>query len=98
MLESSESNEEQLLDTTHYNLTLKSETQVELPKGESARVKSKVDVAITPGKSKVKSGTSQVTTGTIQSKANSYSAQAESKTGTNQGSKYADIDCEREFY
>lgn len=43
-----DSNEEQVIDTTHYNLTLKSETQVEIEGGRSGRVKSKNEVTVTP--------------------------------------------------
>lgn len=37
-----------MIDTTHYNLTLKSETKVEIEGGKSGRVKSKNEVTITP--------------------------------------------------
>lgn len=43
-----DSNEEQVIDTTHYNLTLKSETKVEIEGGKSGRVMSKNEVTVTP--------------------------------------------------
>jgi len=43
-----DSNEEQVIDTTHYNLTLKSETRVLLPADQSAQLISKAGVKITP--------------------------------------------------
>ncbi|KAG8279350.1 hypothetical protein J6590_107582, partial [Homalodisca vitripennis] len=48
VITSSSDSNEKVLDTTHYNLTLKSTTKVNLEEGQNALVKSRAEVKIKP--------------------------------------------------